>query len=438
MVMFFHFGMNTFTDSEWGSGKEDPRLFNPSALDTKQWVAVAKAAGVSLVILTAKHHDGFCLWPSLYTRHSVRYSPWRRGRGDVIAELATAVGEEGIDLGLYLSPWDRHDPRYGNTLLYNEYYMAQLHELLTRYGEISEVWFDGAKGQNAPKMRYMFKRWFSTAHQLQPAINIFSDAGPDVRWVGNENGSCGPTCWSLFNASHAQIGIGANPKLLNSGDPHGVNWVPPECDVSIRPGWFWHKHQHPKTPTELLDLYYNSAGRNCVLLLNAPPNSSGLLAPEDIHALLSFKQMRDSIFAFNLASNSTSQIHASSHRGRPFHALNVIDGRSDTFWAAAQGRIYSTITLTFKCPIAFNVIELKEPVELGQRVAKYLVRARENNKWRLFSTGTTIGFRKLDRNCTVKASHVQLVIHKARAEPLLSTFSLYHDLVSKPSSFCSS
>ncbi|MCO5580438.1 hypothetical protein L7F22_034304 [Adiantum nelumboides] len=439
MIMFFHFGMNTFTDSEWGSGHEDPRLFNPSSLDTKQWVSVAKAAGVSLVILTAKHHDGFCLWPSMYTNHSVRYSPWRNGRGDVIAELAAATRQEGIDLGLYLSPWDRHDHRYGNTLLYNEYYMAQLHELLTRYGEISEVWFDGAKGADAPKMRYMFKRWFAVAHQLQPGINIFSDAGPDVRWVGDEKGFCAPTCWSLFNASHAQIGSGANPKLLNSGDPHGMNWVPPECDVSIRAGWFWHKHERPKSPLTLLDLYYNSVGRNCVLLLNVPPNSSGLLSPGDIHTLLTFKQMRNAIFASNLASNSTVHIHASSQRlGQPFHPFNLIDGRPDTFWAAAQGHTHATITITFKHPITFNVVELQEPIELGQRVAKYLVRVWENSDWQLFSSGTTIGFRKLDRNCTVKASQVQLVIRKSRAEPLISGFALYRDLVSKPSSFCSS
>lgn len=443
MIMFFHFGMNTFTNSEWGTGQEDPRVFNPgSSLDANQWVSVAKQAGASLVILTAKHHDGFCLWPSAYTRYTVRNAPWKSGHGDIVAELSTATHNHGIQLGLYLSPWDRHDPKFGRTLLYNEFYIAQLHELLTRYGEIAEVWFDGAKGKNAPAMKYMFKRWFGVAHQLQRSINIFSDAGPDVRWVGDEQGSCGATCWSLFNASHARIGVGSNPQLLNSGDPNGVNWVPAECDVSIRPGWFWHKHEHPKTAVELLSLYYKSAGRNCVLLLNVPPNSSGLLSPEDIDTLLSFKRMRDAIFSFNLASNlTTSNIHASSSRGPLFHPRNILTtvtgGHPSTFWAAAPEKSHSTITLTLKHPTKFNVVELQEPIEFGQRVAKYKVRVKtSDNRWTLFSSGTTIGYRKLDFGCMVEASQVQLVIVKSRAEPLLSNLSLYLDMFSKPLSSC--
>ncbi|KAH7352871.1 hypothetical protein KP509_19G068200 [Ceratopteris richardii] len=438
VIMFLHFGMNTFTDREWGSGAEDPRLFNPSSLNASQWVSVAKQLGISLVILTAKHHDGFCLWPSAYTDHSVSKSPWKRGKGDVVGELAKAAQKQGIELGMYLSPWDEHDPTYGNTLLYSQYYMGQLRELLTGYGHVSEIWFDGAKGKNAPDMKYMFKTWFAMAHQLQPSINIFSDAGPDVRWVGNENAACGSTCWSLFNTSHARIGVGANPELLNSGDPHGVNWVPPECDVSIRPGWFWHEHEQPKKPEELLAHYYTSVGRNCVLLLNVPPNSSGLISTEDINVLATFKQMRDAIFGSELASKSTTRILASSYRGPPFHPLSIIDGRRDTFWAAAQGHKHGAITLTFAHPLIFNVVELKEPIELGQRVAKYVVKVKENGRWKLFTSGTTIGYRKLDRNCTVNATHVELVIQKSRGEPLLSTFALYHDSISSRLSSCSS
>lgn len=432
MIMFFHFGINTFTNSEWGSGHEDPHLFNPSSLNTRQWVRVAKAAGASLVILTAKHHDGFCLWPSSFTGYSVKSSLWKHGHGDVVAELSKAAQEEGIDLGLYLSPWDRHDRRYGKTQLYNQYYMAQLRELLTRYGAISEVWFDGAKGTGAPKMSYMFQRWFALAHQLQPNINIFSDAGPNVRWVGDENGSCGLTCWSMMNASHAKIGLGANLQLLNTGDSHGVDWVPPECDVSIRPGWFWHEDQRPKTPQQLLELYYNSVGRNCVLLLNVPPNTSGLLSSQDIKALVAFTQIRDSIFGSNLVSNSTAHIRASSFRGPPFKPLNILNLRPDTYWAPAQGHIHSSIMLTLKHPTMFNVVGLKEPIGFGQRVAKYRVKVKVKNKWRMFSSGTTIGYQKLDRGCIVRASHVQLVIEKARAEPLISSLSLYLDLFSPP------
>lgn len=436
--MFFHFGINTFTNSEWGSGHESPRLFFPTGLNTTQWVHVAKAAGASLVILTAKHHDGFCLWPSAYTGYSVKSSPWMRGHGDVVAELAAAAKDEGVDLGLYLSPWDRHDRRYGHTKAYNEYYMAQLHEILTRYGAISEVWFDGAKGAGAPKMSYMFKKWFALTHELQAKINIFSDAGPDVRWVGDENGYCGSTCWSMMNQSNAKIGAGANPLILNMGDPHGKDWVPAECDVSIRRGWFWHRDEKPKTPQELLDIYYTSAGRNCVLLLNAPPNSTGLLAEEDVKALLEFRRLRDAIFGHDLvAGNASMKVWASSERGRGYEARNVVDGKQGTYWAPSMGKKQGRITLKLRELTQFNVVELKEEIGLGQRVQKYRIRVRvtkmyKNNQkilwhWQTFSIGTTIGFRKLDRGCLFTASHVQLAIDKARSDPLIAGLSLFLD-----------
>eukprot|EP00249_Psilotum_nudum_P016500 c25853_g2_i3 orf=3-1031(-) len=293
-IMFFHFGMNTFTNVEWGNGRADPTLFYPERLDARQWVRAAKAAGFSLVILTAKHNDGFCLWPSVYTNYSVKSSEWKNGKGDVVRELSEAAREEGIDLGLYLSPWDQHEPSYGQTEQYNEFYMAQLEELLSKYGTISEIWFDGAKGKNAPNMTYMFNKWFGITHELQLLVNVFSDAGPDIRWVGDEAGAAGITSWSMINRSDITIG-GTQNQLLNTGDPYGKDWVPAECDVSIRPGWFWHRDETPKTVQELLDIYYKSVGRNCVLLVNVPPNTTGLLSTEDVAVLSEFKQSIDSI-----------------------------------------------------------------------------------------------------------------------------------------------
>ncbi|CAL5082430.1 unnamed protein product [Urochloa decumbens] len=280
--------MNTFTDSEWGTGTEDPSLFRPAALNATQWMDAARAAGASLVILVAKHHDGFCLWPSAYTAHSVRASPWRAGRGDVVAEFVNAARARGLDAGLYLSPWDRHDQRYGQEVAYNEYYEAQLHELLTGYGSVSEIWFDGAKGKNATNMTYHFQEWFQTVKQLQRSINIFSDDGPDVRWVGDEKGYAGTTCWSAVNRSAITIGEAGIEKYLNEGDPRGRDWVPPECDVSIRTGWFWHANETAKPLAQLLEIYYNSVGRNCVLLLNAPPNTTGLVEDADVARLREF------------------------------------------------------------------------------------------------------------------------------------------------------
>ncbi|PIN04924.1 Alpha-L-fucosidase [Handroanthus impetiginosus] len=313
IIMFLHFGVNTFTDSEWGTGYESPAIFNPKGLNAGQWADVAAAAGVSLMILTAKHHDGFCLWPSKYTDHSVIGSPWKNGKGDVVRELVDAAKARGIDTGLYLSPWDRHDPRYGHEKLYNEYYLAQLQELLNKYGSVREIWFDGAKGPNAPNMTYYFSDWFSMVKELQSTINIFSDAGPDVRWVGNEKGYAGSTCWSTINRTSLSIGNASIVDYLQTGDPKGTNWLPPECDISIRKGWFWHKSQSPKKLSKLLEIYYKSVGRNCVLLLNVPPNSSGLISYSDVERLKQFRGAIDVIFSSNLAGKCS--VYASSQRG---------------------------------------------------------------------------------------------------------------------------
>lgn len=268
---FLHFTVNTFTDKEWGEGNEDPKIFNPANFDARQIVKTLKDAGFKIAIITAKHHDGFCLWPSKYTSHSVKSSPWKNGKGDVVKDIAEACHEYGIKFGIYLSPWDRNQPLYG-TNAYNTYYKNQLRELLTNYGEVSEVWFDGAKGKNAKDMQYDFPGFWKLVRRLQPKGVMFSDVGPDIRWVGNEAGNAGETCWSTITTDGMAPG-NADPKYLNTGDPNGKLWIPAETDVSIRPGWFYHPSEDDKVKTgkQLVDLYYNSVGRNSLLLLNVPP-----------------------------------------------------------------------------------------------------------------------------------------------------------------------
>ncbi|KAK9185871.1 hypothetical protein WN943_026230 [Citrus x changshan-huyou] len=440
MALFLHFGPNTFTDSEWGTGRADPRVFNPTRLNASQWVHAAKSAGFNRVILTAKHHDGFCLWPSEYTDYSVKSSEWKNGTGDVVAELALAAKEAGVDLGLYLSPWDRHEPSYGKTLEYNEFYMAQMAELLTRYGEIKEVWLDGAKGEGEKDMEYFFDSWFSLIHQLQPRAVIFSDVGPDTRWIGDEAGVADSTCWSLFNRSDAKIG-GTDPRYSQGGDPHGHDWVPAECDVSIRPGWFWHASEAPKSAVELLDLYYKSVGRNCLLLLNVPPNSLGLISAEDIQVLQEFSELRKSIFSYNLAENAL--VSASSTRGgisnSQFDPHNVMKEDIYTYWAPEENHSDWTLLINLQEPVSFNVLQVQEPIHMGQRISRFhLDILNEERKWKKVINGTTVGYQRLLQFPTVKSQQLRFVIDKSRAEPLISHLGIYMDKFSTVSSMSDS
>ncbi|XP_042431282.1 alpha-L-fucosidase 1-like [Zingiber officinale] len=432
LIMFFHFGMNTFTDSEWGTGEESPSLFDPANLNAGQWMDAAEAVGASLVILTAKHHDGFCLWPSRYTDHSVEKSPWKGGKGDVVREFVNAASARRIDVGLYLSPWDRHEKTYGQEVEYNEFYMAQLHELLTKYGSISEIWFDGAKGANATKMNYYFKNWFETVKQLQSSINIFSDAGPDVRWVGDEMGAAGATCWSIVNRTLLRIGDASLESYLNTGDPRGTDWVPPECDVSIRPGWFWHKNQTAKSVSQLLNIYYNSVGRNCVLLLNVPPNRTGLVSSDDTQRLKDFRKAITSIFSADLAAGSKAK--ASSERGGRdggFAASNVLDSDDKTYWAAAgdEQKHGHWIELALpKANTSFNLVRVQEAIALGQRIMEHEVYADK----KLVAKGTTVGYKRLHRlREAVTAARVKIRITKSRGPPLLTAMGLHYDRFTK-------
>lgn len=426
LAMFVHFTVNTFTGREWGDGTEDPAIFNPSDLDVRQWVSVAREFGFRSIVLTAKHHDGFCLWPSRYTSHTVASSPWREGRGDLVAELARACREAGIGLGLYLSPWDRHEPSYGDERLYNLFYLGQLRELLTDYGPLVEVWFDGAKGADAKDMQYYFDRYWALVRQLQPEAVMFSDEGPDVRWIGNERGAAGETCWSLLDRSRVKVGQ-ADTGYLNTGDPDGPDWLPGETDTSIRKGWFWHPDQAPKSLEELLDIYFHSVGRNSVLLLNVPPDRRGLIADEDVAALRGLRARLDRIFERNLALDAKASAGEVRGGSPQFAASRVLDDDPQTYWATDDATRSAELLIEFPSPRTFNVIRLQEPVRLGQRVSSYRVEAWDGEAWRLVVRGTTIGYKKLDRVSRMQASRVRIVVEEARACPLLSEVGFYLD-----------
>lgn len=426
MRLFVHFGVNTFTDREWGTGEEDPAIFNPDAFDAEHWVRVARDAGFGAIVLTAKHHDGFALWPSRYTDHSVRSSSWRAGNGDVVGELAAAAQKGGIKLGLYLSPWDRHEPSYGDEAAYNAYYMGQLRELLTDYGPLAEVWFDGAKGEDARDMDYDFDAYWAMVRQLQPGAVMFSDEGPDVRWIGNEHGFAGETNWSTFDRSKVSVGQAGDRDYLNRGEEGGPHWVPGECDTSIRPGWFWHPHEAPKSLDRLLDIYYKSVGRNCVLLLNVPPNDQGRFADEDVERLLELRDALDRIFGSDLSEGAA--VSASSQRGEDptYSPARVRDGDLTTYWAARAPT--GALTLDLNAPTEFNVIRIQEPIALGQRVRAYRIEIWNDGAWGSIAEGTTIGHKKLDRLDTpVAAARVRLVIEEALAEPLIAEIALHFD-----------
>jgi alpha-L-fucosidase len=388
LALFLHFGVNTFTDREWGDGREDPAIFNPAALDARAWARTARAAGFRSLVLTAKHHDGFCLWPTATTRHSVAASPWRQGGGDLVREVADACRAEGLGLGLYCSPWDRNHPAYGDSPRYNDVFIAQLTELLTRYGPLVEVWFDGAnaEGPNGRRQVYDWPRTFATVRRLQNDAVIFSDAGPDVRWVGNERGVAGDTCWSTMDPDavpHPGFWEGdATGRLLQHGVPDGSIFRPPETDVSIRPGWFWHPAQDGavRPPEDLMQLYFTSVGRNSKLLLNVPPTRDGVLPEPDVRSLMAFRERREAIFGLD---------HAAGARIR------------------RQGW---SLTLELPRPVAFDTIASSESIERGQRVGAYTIEAETPSGWQQLARGTTIGFRKIDRlAAAVTARRVRLV-----------------------------
>jgi len=392
--LFAHFGPNTFTDKEWGEGTEKEEIFNPTNLDCRQWCRVAKAAGAKGIIITAKHHDGFCLWPSKYSTHTVRESTWKHGKGDVLKELSKACREYGLKFGVYISPWDRNHPDYG-TPGYNDVFVNMMKELFTNYGPIWELWWDGANGEgpNGKRQVYDWDRFKKTVKKLSPSTLIFSDVGPHIRWVGNERGIAGETNWNTLDTAGFTAGAGAPTNdTLSTGNVNGKVWIPAECDVSIRPGWFYHKEEDAKvkTPEQLFDLYLKSVGRGATLLLNVPPDRRGLIHENDSTALVGFKNLRDQIFKTNLAVKAEASLLSGKTRKS---AALLNDQNASTFVEIADLKNES-IQIHFKQPTNISAVVLKGFIKDGQSVQQFYVQVISMDKLESF-TGTTIGHKRI-------------------------------------------
>ncbi|MBO0861301.1 MAG: alpha-L-fucosidase [Chloracidobacterium sp.] len=427
---FAHFGMNTFTDHEWGEGRASADNFNPTALDCRQWARIVKAAGMNGIIITAKHHDGFCLWPSKTTEYSVKNSKWREGRGDVLKELSEACKEYGLKFGVYLSPWDRNHPLYGAPK-YNRVFKDQWREIGEQYGEIFESWLDGAN-DGKKRMVYDFHGFFETIKSLQPNTLIFSDAGPDIRWVGNERGFAGETNWSPRDNEGTFPGF-ADDKALNVGDENGTVWLPAECDVSIRPGWFYHSSEDDKLKSveQLMNIYYGSVGRNANLLLNIGIDRRGLVNENDERRLMEFKRAREEAFKDNLAGKSNLgkiKIKATSVRGNDarFDAEKTIDGNASTYWAADDGVTSASLELDFGREVEFNTFLAQENIALGQRVKMFSLEIWGEGGWETVSRQTTIGYKRILRFPTVKTARLKFNIEAARACPTITNVEIYN------------
>ncbi len=435
---FIHFNMNTFSNMEWGFGDEDPDMFNPSELDCRQWARICKEAGMKGIILTAKHHDGFCLWPTATTEHSVKNSSWKNGKGDVVRELADACKEYGLKLGLYLSPWDRNNPEYGNDK-YIEIFKTQLRELMTNYGDVFEVWFDGANGGTGyygganeerridRKTYYDWENTRQIVRDLQPMACMFSDAGPDVRWIGNEEGWAPETNWSPLRRDEFYPGS-PNYLELRSGHEDGDYWVPAEVNVSIRPGWYYHPYEDHKVKTlpQLLDIYYNSIGRNGSLLINFPVDKRGLIHEEDEEQILKLAEAVKADFANDLAAGKKAEATNVRGNSKKYKADNVVDDDPDTYWATDDGVIQASVTIDLGEETTFNRFLVQEDIRLGQRVKKFSVEAYINNKWEEIDSQTTIGRKRILRLPETTASKVRFTVIDSKACPVITKIGIYH------------
>lgn len=452
---FIHFGVNTFTDKEWGYGDEDPGIFNPSEFDPDQIAGTAAEGGMAGLILTCKHHDGFCLWPSRHTEHSVKNSPWKNGKGDMVKETADACRRAGLKFGVYLSPWDRNHAEYGRSG-YLDYYRNQLEELTTEYGELFEVWFDGANGGDGyyggarehrkipGPVYYEWDRIHRIVRENQPGACMFSDTGPDIRWVGNEDGIAGDPCWPAlrestvrkapdpsktgdFTGGDLAQAWAVDRQILNRGERDGGLWRPAECDVSIRPGWFYHAEEDKdvRDPGNLLDLYFKSVGRGGSLLLNLPPDKRGKIHPRDAENLKEFRTVRDRLFADDLAG--TGKFHADNVRGGSdgFGPANLADRNPGTYWAADDHIRRAEIILTLPGPARFSVISLREHLPLGRRINEFRIEIDRGRGWETYGSGESIGARRLIRGEPRRGERIKLVITGADAAPVLQEFGVY-------------
>jgi alpha-L-fucosidase len=421
--MFIHFGPNTFTNLEWGKGSEDPKVFSPAQLDCRQWAATAKQAGMKGLIITAKHHDGFCLWPSKFSTHTVRESGWKNGEGDVLNELSQACKEYGLKFGVYLSPWDRNHPNYG-TEEYNKIFVNMLGEVLTNYGEVFEQWFDGANGEgpNGKKQVYDWKLFNNTVYKHQPSAIIFSDGGPGCRWVGNEEGVAGETNWNTLNGNKVYPGY-PDFKELTTGHEDGTHWIPAECDVSIRPGWFYSPDTDSKVKTvqQLKEIYFASIGRGGNLLLNVPVDRRGLIPAGDSIRLVEFKTEMDKCFATNLAFNQ--RVLGSALNGYP--TKNLVDGKLNTSWVPSDYPTNRSFIVQLKHRENFNCIVLQENIAVGQRIKSFKVEVGKGEGWKEVASGTTVGFKRIIRFDLQQAIQIKVSITESKAAPSLSELGIY-------------
>lgn len=439
MNAFVHFTTNTFTGKEWGYGDESPSIFNPTAYDADQWVRTFKETGFKGVILTCKHHDGFCLWPSQYTEHSVKNSPWRNGEGDVVRDVMRACKKYELKFGVYLSPWDRNHADYG-TPAYLEYYRNQLKELFTNYGPVFEMWFDGANGGDGYYGGKREKRsidgstyydWPTTlqlVRDMEPSILFFSDAGPGVRWVGNERGIAGETNWNTITPDTLYAGKAGIEKLLNEGHENGTHWIPAEVDVSIRKGWFYHAEEDTlvKTPQQLFDIYLTSVGRGSTLLLNVPPDRRGLVHEKDVASLRGFRELLDTEFRTNLALNK--KVTATSHRGddKRYAANHINDGNKDTYWSTNDEVLTGSLEIELEKNKSIKYVVLQEDVRLGQRVKAFSIDVLQGDQWESVVHATTIGYKRIVRlEHPVQAEAIRINILDSKACPVISNVEVY-------------
>lgn len=435
---FICYGINTFTDKEWGTGSENPALFNPTKLDAGQWVQTAKEAGMKMILLTCKHHDGFCLWPSAFTKFSVAATPWKEGKGDLVREVADACKDQGLKFAIYLSPWDMNHPDYG-TERYNDYFVNQLTELLTQYGQIDEVWFDGAcgEGPNGKKQIYDFKRYYQVIRNLQPQA-VIAVMGPDIRWVGTESGYGRDTEWSVIPASLTSLSDIAESSQQKAGsgtflpegdkmkkdlgsrtlleEAKGVIWYPSEVDVSIRPGWYYHASEDSlvKTPQKLLDIYYSSVGKNSLLLLNIPPDKRGLIHENDIQSLRDMKRILDCTFGNNVLKKAL-----------PVSAniQTLTDGNLESYWEGDLEQ--SVLELVFNEKQTFDRLLLQENITEGQRIESFALECWMDDEWQTVCEGTTVGYKRILRFDPVNTKKARLVIKQTRDIPQIAEMGFY-------------
>ncbi len=425
---FVHFNINTFSDLEWGHGNEDPSIFNPTQLDCRQWAKVCKEAGMEAIIITAKHHDGFCLWPSAYTEHSVKNSPWQDGKGDLLKELSDACKENGLKMGVYLSPWDRNNPLYG-TDQYNKYFVKQLTEVLTGYGEIFEVWFDGANGEgpNGKKQEYDWKAFIGAVRKHQPNAVIFSDSGPDIRWIGNERGFAKATNWNTLNRDNYYPGT-PDYHELTEGNKNGTHWLPAEVNVSIRPGWYYHEDQDDdvKSVDHLEMIYYHSVGRGSNFLLNLPVDRRGLVHENEFQVLNGLKKRLDNTFSNPVSFQiPVSLAFTPSYLNVGEPTKYVKDDDLNTFWSSREDVTSASFEIELEKGQHANIIEISEYIQLGQRVEEFEVEALIKGRWQQVAKGTTIGWKRLIQLPNLDSPRYKINITKTMATPVISNIKLY-------------